>query len=347
MKITANNLNAKIINFHIETFQKLSNTFIKDTNNEFIEKLSNDVNLQANFEDMMRLIRISTVQNLFVITQDDEKNYYFLLDSETNTSLEADMFEPFNPLSDLWDKSYQSKQVQIFHHNKKDDLWITIAYPIIEENRVVGLIGADISDALDAEIQTRLQSFTHFFLLMFVLSIFWFIFLYTTTLYFRAKAKQGYIDPLTHIYNRKYLYEIVLKKLSRNYQLFMLDIDFFKQVNDTYGHDIGDKVLQEVAARVTKLMRDEDTLIRFGGEEFLIYTSRLSQQQCFEFAERIRESIAKEPVVYQDIVCPVTISIGINPKATKRDNFDEMLKKADTALYKAKNSGRNCVILSS
>ncbi len=348
MNKTVTNLNEKIINFHIETFQKLSNTFLKKTNNEFIKKLSNDVNLQANFEDMMRLIRISTVQNLFVITRDDDNNnYYFLLDSETNTSLKANMFEPFNPLGDLWDRSYQSKQVEIFHHSKNNNLWITIACPIVEENKVIGLIGADISNALDVEMQTRLQSFTHFFLFMFALSVFWFIFLYVATLYSRDKVKEGYIDPLTHIYNRKYLYEIVLKKLPRNYQLFMLDIDFFKKVNDTYGHDLGDIVLQEVATRVAKLMRDEDILIRLGGEEFLIYTSRLSPEQCFIFAERIRESIAKDPVVHQNIICPVTISIGINPEAKNEANFDEMLKKADQALYKAKHSGRNCVVLSS
>lgn len=347
MKTTVDNLNEKIINFHIETFQKLSATFLEETNKNFIKRVSNDASLRENFERMMYLIRISTVQNLFVITQDDDKNYYFLLDSEKNASLKADIFEPFNPLGDLWDKSYQSKQIEVFHHTKNNDLWITVAYPIIEKDVVVGLIGADISDSLDVEMQTRLQSFTHFFLFMFLLSIFWFVLLYTTTLYFRNKAKEGYIDPLTRAYNRKYLYEIVLKKLPRTYQLFMLDIDFFKKVNDTYGHDVGDKVLQEVALRIMKLMRDEDTLIRLGGEEFLIFTSRLSRSQCFELAERIRESIAQTPIVYEDIICPVTISIGVNPTAKKDADFDAMLKKADDALYEAKNSGRNCVILSS
>jgi diguanylate cyclase (GGDEF)-like protein len=175
------------------------------------------------------------------------------------------------------------------------------------------------------------------------LSIALFALLYLLTLYFRRKYYDSYTDPLTKVYNRKYLYDIVLKKLSRSYQLFMVDIDFFKKVNDNYGHDTGDYVLKEVASRIESLIRDEDSLIRYGGEEFLIYTSTLSVEKSLDFAQRIRKKVKDEPIIYKGVVCHITVSIGINPYALKNESFDDMLIKADKALYEAKLLGRDCV----
>jgi diguanylate cyclase (GGDEF)-like protein len=293
---------------------------------------------------MLRLIRISTVQNLFVISRDRDKNYYFLLDSDKNPKTRATLFEPFNPLGDFWNKCYKFKKPEIFHHKNSKDLWISIAYPIVENGKTVAIIGADISHKLDSNIQTKLQNFGNFFLWILFLGAVWFIILYFLTLYFRRKFYEGYIDPLTEIYNRKYLYEIVIKKLSRNYQLLMVDIDLFKKINDTYGHDAGDYILKEVAHRMSLLIREEDSLIRYGGEEFLIYTTKLTPKQSIDFAERLRESVKKEPIKYNGHECYITVSIGVNAYATDSVPFNNMLKEADEALYKAKVSGRDCVI---
>lgn len=343
LKETTNKLNEKIINFHFETFAALSKIYLKDTQNHFVQEVEKNRELRNNFEDMLRLIKISTIQNLFVITRDSDKNYSFLLDSDTNSTTRSNMSEPFNPLGDFWNKCYDLKKPQVFHHKNSKDLWITIAYPIVQNNRTVALIGADISHNLDVNIQTKLQNFSSFFLWMLFLSALWFIVLYLATLYFRKKVYEGYSDPLTEVYNRKYLYEILMKKLSREYQLFMVDIDFFKKVNDTYGHDAGDAILQEVSQRLNNLMRDEDSLIRYGGEEFLIYTTQLNPKQCSEFANRLRENVKEKPIVYKDILCEITVSIGCNPYGTKNESFTEILKKADEALYAAKVSGRDCV----
>ena len=340
---TTNKLYEKMIEFHFETFAQLSKIYLKDTNNYFVQNIEKSLALRNNFEDMLRLIKISTVQHLFVVTKDSDQNYFFLLDSDTNSTVQADIYEPFNPLSDIWDKCYDLKKPQVFHHNNSKDLWITIAYPIVENNSTVALIGADISHALDVNIQIKLQNFGNFFIWILLLSICLLVILYMAIFYFRKKVYDGYIDPLTQLYNRRYLYEILMKKLSRKYQLFMVDIDFFKNVNDTYGHDAGDAILQEVANRLNALTRDEDSLIRFGGEEFLIYTTRLKPKQCVEFAERLRENIKEKPIHYKDIECKITVSIGCYPYGTKHKAFAEILKKADEALYLAKASGRDCV----
>ncbi|WP_457747546.1 sensor domain-containing diguanylate cyclase [Sulfurimonas sp.] len=340
---TTKSLNEKIISFHLETFKKLANIFVYDTDNHFVNAVEKDSKLRNNFEDMMSLIRISTIQNLFVVAKDRNNKYYFLLDSEQNRQFHANMYEPFDPLGDAWDLSYKSKKSQIYYHTKNKDLWITVIYPIVENNQTVALIGADISHQLDINMKRKLQDFTRFFFWVMFLSILFFAFLYFLTLYFRRKYYASYKDPLTQVYSRKYLYDIVLKKLSRSYQLFMIDIDLFKVVNDTYGHVAGDYVLQEVAKRIESLIRTEDSLIRYGGEEFLVYTTTLSAEKCLEFAERIRKTIKEEPIWYEDIFCSVTVSIGVNPYAVRDKPFDEMFIKADQALYEAKLSGRDCV----
>jgi len=343
MQETRDKLNEKIISLHLETFSELSKIFEKDTQNNFVLSVQNKIQLRENFEDMLRLLRISTVQNLFVVTRDKDGNYYFLLDSETKSQKRANIYEPFNPLGDFWDNAYKYKKAQIFHHDDNKDLWISVAYPIIENDKTVAVIGADISNQLDINMQMNLRNFTGFFFWILMLSALLFILFYVMTMYFRRKYYEGYKDPLTKVYNRKYLYDIIVKKLKRRYQLFMIDIDFFKKVNDTYGHNAGDYVLQEVASRIQLLIREEDSLIRYGGEEFLIYATQLNREQCLVFAQRIRKSIAEKPIIYKNIECHITVSIGINPQANNRENFDEMLKKADDALYEAKLSGRNCV----
>ena len=343
---TTKKLNEKVILFHFETFSALDKIYEKDTNKHFLEAVKKSKKVREAFEDMLRLIHISTIQNLFVIAKDKENNFYFLLDSDQNPKTRSNFMEPFDPLGSFWNDCYRYKKPQVFHHKNTKGLWITIAYPIIENNQTVAIMGADISRSLDANIQSNLGDFSNFFLWILLLSALWFVILYVLTLYFRKKAYEGYIDPLTQVYNRKYLYDIVLKKLSRRYQLLMLDIDFFKRVNDAYGHDTGDFVLQEVARRMQRFMRAEDSLIRYGGEEFLVYTRELTPQKALEFAERIREHIQSTPIVFNEISCHITVSIGVNPYASKEKPFQEMLKKADEALYEAKISGRDCVRLS-
>jgi len=340
---TTDKLNEKFINFHFETFSKLSDIFLRETHHNFKTEVMAKKELRDRFEDMLRLISVSTVQNLFVVTRDKDNNYFILLDSDNNSQTRSNIFEPFNPLGDLWDHAYKYKASEVFHHDDNKDLWITIAYPIVQNNITVAIIGADISHKLDTNMQTKLHSFGTFFFWIMLLGIGWFIILYLITIYLRQKVFEGYIDTLTTIYNRRYLNEVLLKKLSRNYQLFMLDIDFFKNVNDTYGHEMGDYVLKEVALRMKKLVREEDALIRFGGEEFLIYTTELSFENSVDLAQRLRKSIETKSIKYKDKEVFITISIGVNHEVQNNESFDDVLRKADDALYRAKMDGRNCV----
>ena len=213
---TTKSLNEKIIYFHFETFKELEKIFLNDTDNHFLQTVIKEKTLRRNFEDMMNLIRISTIQNLFVVAKKRDNEYYFLLDSEQDLKKRANIFEPFDPLGNGWNRCYESKKPQMFYHTKNKDLWITIIYPIVQNNQTVALIGADISHQLDINMEKKLQDFTHFFFWLMSLSIVFFALLYLLTLYFRRKYYDSYIDPLTQVHNRKYLYDVVIKKLSRS-----------------------------------------------------------------------------------------------------------------------------------
>jgi two-component system, cell cycle response regulator len=124
--------------------------------------------------------------------------------------------------------------------------------------------------------------------------------------------------------------------------VLMMDIDFFKKINDTHGHFIGDSVLEEVAIRIAQTVRPYDVVGRFGGEEFIVVAPNMRAGEAVRFGDRIRGLIETEPVRTGDVQVPVTISVGV---ALGRDNMDTVLRAADAALYRAKRGGRNRVEL--
>ena len=162
---------------------------------------------------------------------------------------------------------------------------------------------------------------------------------------------QANMDPLTGIPNRR----AVLKALERSAMLcsqceqpmgiLMIDLDHFKLINDSFGHDGGDLVLKEASQRMQACIRNSDTIGRFGGEEFLAIIPNGAVKELLRVVERIREAIGGEPVVTEDFVIPVTCSIGV---AVRWDNSDgtieETIQRADKALYVAKEMGRNKVV---
>jgi two-component system cell cycle response regulator len=159
-------------------------------------------------------------------------------------------------------------------------------------------------------------------------------------------------DALTGLYNRRYmeshLGSLVEQAAARGKPIavLVLDIDFFKAINDTYGHDAGDDVLREFAIRVRKSIRGIDLACRYGGEEFVIVMPETDMAVAATVAERLRRRIAAEPFPIEQgsKSIEVTISIGLAALETAEDNAATVLKRADQALYRAKRDGRNRVV---
>ena len=157
-------------------------------------------------------------------------------------------------------------------------------------------------------------------------------------------------DPMTGLNNRRFLEEYVdtlianVQRHQGRVAIMMLDLDFFKMVNDTYGHDAGDAVLKELAKTLRHAVRASDLVIRFGGEEFLIVLIDTPPDKADVVAEKIRAMVEQLKVQVAGITLQKTISIGISDYPNDSDTFWQAVKFADVALYQAKDSGRNRVV---
>ena len=166
--------------------------------------------------------------------------------------------------------------------------------------------------------------------------------------YEKELEKLAFYDSLTKLYNRRYFDEIIpklLKIAKRNHKIIsiiMLDIDFFKKVNDNYGHLTGDKILQFLSSKLLSLTRESDIVIRFGGEEFIILLPNTEIAGAKKLAEKIRKEIENSVVTTENI--KFTISLGVT-EIQMGEKTNKFLKRVDDSLYEAKNSGRNKVCI--
>lgn len=169
-----------------------------------------------------------------------------------------------------------------------------------------------------------------------------------------VKKKDSVTDGLTDLYNKVYMEEAITKSIKnalrdiRPLTVVMCDIDFFKKVNDTYGHQAGDYVLKLVASTLKNIMRETDIAGRFGGEEFIVLLHNCSEEGAAIFTERFRRGVETTLFIFEGKRIPVTLSQGfstlnmgwqdgLNPEQL----MTEMIQQADSALYQAKHQGRN------
>ena len=165
----------------------------------------------------------------------------------------------------------------------------------------------------------------------------------------RRLQQAALTDPLTGLPNRRYGMERLEQEWAastrtrRPLTCMVIDVDQFKQVNDTYGHDSGDLVLRQVAAALRKEARTEDVVCRLGGEEFLVISPDTQLAAGLHLAERLRSGVAKARTSNGAVTHSMTVSVGVAQREPTMTRIDELIKAADTALYDAKRSGRNRV----
>lgn len=155
-------------------------------------------------------------------------------------------------------------------------------------------------------------------------------------------------DGLTGMHNRRYFDDALreyldeFRRIERPVGLMILDLDHFKMVNDTYGHDTGDEVLKAVAGCLKEMTRYHDIVARLGGEEFAIVTPNMEMEALYKLAERIRRAIAALPIMHGNVRLKVTTSVGL-AVWDRRETMEEFFRRADSQLYHAKRQGRDRV----
>lgn len=163
---------------------------------------------------------------------------------------------------------------------------------------------------------------------------------------------QAVTDPLTGVSNRRGLIEAGKAEFSktqntnRPFSAIMIDLDYFKSINDTYGHAVGDLVLREFAKRCKSCIREIDYIGRYGGEEFIILLPDAHVKASMNIAERLRNAITKKPIQIDDKEISITASLGVACRDESSTTLETLIAQADQALYIAKHNGRNCVAVS-
>lgn len=173
-------------------------------------------------------------------------------------------------------------------------------------------------------------------------------------LFYGNLGSAAHTDPLTRIYNKGYLLEALeaefkrAKALHTDFSVIFFDLDHFKKINDTYGHDAGDYVLKEITSLVrSSHLRPKDVFARYGGEEFVVLLANTNAKASTDIAERIRASVETHAFIYEGKRLPVTTSMGVAELRAGIESAQTLLKVADKCLYAAKTGGRNKVVTDS
>jgi diguanylate cyclase (GGDEF)-like protein len=309
-------------------------------------QINKDMELYHRYENELSLLRGNEIKYLYLLYKDNDDKFRYLLDTTVDIDENAEYNQKFDPQTDIWENAYKTKKIQVIKQSDLQTLWITIAYPVVVDDKVVGVLGADFTYEVYQHIINTLKPMEKIYFYVSIFMIIMLVLAYILIYLYYINRKRSFIDPLTKIYNRQYLNEYLKTNSLEHYQLMMVDLDHFKQVNDNYGHDIGDKVLISVVDQIKSSIREEDILVRFGGEEFLVLIYKQSLETCLTIAERIRHAVMTHKIESVNKHIIMTLSIGINPSPFFAKNFDEAVKIADEQLYKAKISGRNCVKVS-
>lgn len=168
--------------------------------------------------------------------------------------------------------------------------------------------------------------------------------------YQKKLVRLNQVDYLTGGYNRNFMENQLLKEIDRckrfksDLSLLMIDVDHFKSVNDNYGHQCGDAVLKEITKRISAKIRTTDFFIRYGGDEFCCLLTETPHQAAYKVAEQLRRAICDHPFEFDGTPFTCTISLGVASLDATDNSLEDLLKKADNALYLAKNKGRNSVV---
>ena len=351
--ITGNTLKEQLGNKCLGVAISVATLLEQDTDSfrGYLETLDTSSDYYLRIKADMEKIRFGNRDNLaflYVERRVSETEMMYVLDGEyadTDTFAPPGAIEPMTPTRA---RCYDTGKP--FVGDFVTTVWGTLlsAYvPVHDRNtgELLAIVGADVSiGQYDSVMRNQWIAMLINALVFTVLALIVLLISSTTI------EKKLFTDSLTGVYNRGFFFSFLRAQLKAIKQkdypviLFMADLDHFKQINDTYGHPFGDKVLSNVSAIMNAHMRKTDCLARYGGEEFAGIMPGLNMEQASEVIQRIHDAVGAAPVSDEEgsVRIRVTISIGV-AQLNRHESINNAIKRADTALYEAKKT-RNAVI---
>ena len=300
------------------------------------------------FSLMSSFVEYSVAGVFFASPDDYAENILYIdtlgrnINKSVLSDVQYDFFKKMEEFKSLKDTKFEVVRILLGKEldYKFSDLKSKIIIPLIFDKKLIGGICFYTRQNMDY------ASFRYFDIMISeLLAIFKMKYQYT------EKEFMSVLDGLTGLYNRRQ-FEIGLeqeynrtKRHPSDFSLAILDIDFFKKVNDTYGHQYGDYVLKTVASLMKQAFRKTDLLYRYGGEELIMIMPETNIEGAIIPVQRLRRMIEEYDFDYNGVKAKVTASIGLTMNYSEFNSPAELLKSADEALYKAKESGRNRVVL--
>jgi diguanylate cyclase (GGDEF)-like protein len=320
-------------------------TLLKD-HDSYVDDIKKGPLLQREIEESLKTLLTPHIKYAYLLYRDNRGVFRFLSDASLYDE-KALIDQKLDVESPEWLQIYTTKEPLVIRHTLLQELSISYLVPILNHGNVELILAIDFSIHKIEEINQIIHTIQNG--IVGVMSVIFaiLIFVIIQTKRFSAVRKSAFIDKLTNVYNRNYLqkYEDFIN--LDDYILATLDIDYFKKVNDTYGHDVGDKILRQVANTILLTIRTKDDIvIRYGGEEFLILakTRRDGHLIALNMIERIFYAIQENTfAISEEESIKITVSIGVNLVPHKSRTFQEAFKLADIALYNAKTKGRNTI----
>jgi len=342
-----NEIKENMISHKLKTIQiqksKIANWLDKvcKKNENIHECIAHNPSKAKTLNDLLSITINQDIRYAFLVYKDTKHRYRFIGDGALNPTKVMQKIDPDNKKT--WDEVYKlGKSHTVSEHAQSHGLWLTHLSPLVKNNQTYVMLVTDFSISLDENIKSTILPIKQ--ILLYILGVTVIIFIIGVIqmiMYFYAR-KESFTDQLTGLYNRNYLRKIIENTIPYDkYIIAMVDIDFFKKINDLYGHDVGDIVLKDIANIFNKISTKNNLIFRYGGEEFLLLIEKSASK---ELLENLIDQIRHHTVEVSNKKIKYTISIGVNRDLNRYKNFTDMIKNADIALYNAKTNGRDQIV---
>ena len=345
-----NKLEEKMLDISTNDIISISNNVANSISNMLettknpIQTILENKNIQENLDYKIKTLLTNNIKYTYLLYKDKNDIFRFLADASPQNE-KAHINQKFDIDTPLWLEIYKKKKPILIKQNLLKQLSITYLIPVNIDNNVEMILVVDFAIEKVEDINKIIYSIKYSIIGVIGIILLFVLILVGQTIKYVMVKKSVFIDKLTGVYNRNYLQESENLIDFSNYIMAALDIDYFKKINDSYGHLAGDKVLKQLAQVINESTRkNDDIVIRYGGEEFLILikTKRDKHVQALNSLDRIFQNIKNRKFMISDSESiKVTVSIGVNLKPQDSRTFSEAFKLADISLYNAKNKGRN------